>query len=174
MRRVTPIALTNVAWQLYVNNASELLGQAPTRGVDRCSSKLSDYAKYTASLAEFQSKDETDARSSLRRPGPHLRHLFFSILISESPGVILRIAEGSDLDVISAPAGKSRAAVVSGNLDVWRNAILTFCDASAPKTVRELFNDVKAMLDQLGLADIFHGYSSVNQRDGTFALEYKP
>jgi hypothetical protein len=174
MRRVTPIALTNVAWQHYVNSSTELLGRAPTSGVDRCSSKLSDFAKYTASLAEFVSKEEVDARRVLRRPGPHLRHTFYSVLISESPGVVLKIAEGSDLDVISAPAGKSRAAVVSGNLDCWRNAVLTFCNPATPKTVRELFNEVKTMFDQLGLADIFHGYSTVNQRDGTFALEYKP
>ena len=88
--------------------------------------------------------------------------------------MILKIAEGSDLDVISAPAGKSRAAVVSGTLNEWRDAVIVFCEPGTPKTIRELFNDVKAMLDQLGLADIFHGYSAVSQRDGTFALEYKP
>ncbi len=174
MSRVIPIALTNVAWQHYLNNAAELLGCSPSRGVDRCTSRLSDLAKYTASLAEFQAKEELDPRRTLRRPGPYLRHTFYSILISESPSVILRISEGSDLDVISAQAGKDRVAIVSGTLDKWRNAVIMFCSPDAHKVTRELFNEIKAMFDQLGLADIFHGYSATSQKDGTFALEYKP
>lgn len=174
MRRVTPIALTNVAWQLYVNNASELLGQAPTRGVDRCSSKLSDYAKYTASLAEFQAAKELDPKQTLRRPGPYLRHTFYSILISETPSTVLRISEDTDLAVLSTQIEKKRAAIVSGNLEQWRNAVIVCCDPAAGKTIRELFFDVKSMFDQLGLSDLWFNYSTRQQKDGVPGLEYHP
>ena len=174
MSRVTPIALTRIAWQHYVDLVEKELGHAPSRGVDHCASPLSDFAKYTASLAEFQTQKELDPKQVLRRPGPHLRHTFYSILVTEPPTVILRISEGSDLDVISAPAGKNRMAVVSGTLDKWRDAIIIFCTPESSANIRGLFNEIKSLFDQLGLADIFYGYGGRTLPDGTVALEYKP
>jgi len=174
MGRVTPLALTMVNWQHFVDLANAGLGHSPSCGIDHCTSPLSDYAKYSASLLEFQAGKELDPKRSLRRPGPHLRHTFYSILITEPHGTVLRISEGTDLDVISTPAGKNRMAVISGTLNVWRDAILIFLTPENPTSIRGLFNEVKAMFGQLGLADIFFDYATVDCHDGTYALEYKP
>jgi hypothetical protein len=174
MNRVTPITVSAVNWQQYVDTAAELLGHAPSRGVDASPSKLSDFAKYTASLAEFAAKRELDPRGVLRRPGSHLRHLFFSVMVCEKHATILRIAEDESLAVISSSAGKERAAILSGTLSEWREAVIAFCDKDSPRDLRELFNEVKRMFDHIGLRDIWHGYQQRKLPDKTYHLEYKP
>ena len=87
---------------------------------------------------------------------------------------MLRIAEGTGLDVISSKAKKKRIALVSGNLQEWRDAIIVFCKKDGSSNLRWIFNEIKFRLGQIGLADIFHGYETHNLQDNTFYLEYKP
>lgn len=171
--RVAPIALTNVAWQQYLQVCSEILGRSPARGVDASPSKLSDLAKYAASLAEFKAGKAVDAKAQLRRPGPYFQHLFFSFMILSSNSVILEIAENTSLDTISAKADKQRLAIVSGNLGEWREAVLTCCSENAPKRLRALFNQVKALFEKLGFGDVWHDYRQKSSSDGTLIVEPK-
>jgi hypothetical protein len=176
MPRVTPIAVSTVAWQQYIDTAAMLLGHAPSRGVDASPSKLSDFAKYVASLAEFTAKKELDPRTVLRgeQSGPQLHHLFFSIMVCEKHATILKIAEAAGLSVLSASTGKERAAVISGTLAAWRDAVIIFCDRNASCDLRELFNEVKRMFDRIGLSDIWYKYKHRGLSDDTYYLEYRP
>lgn len=174
MNRVIPIAVSAVNWQQYIDTAADLLGHAPSRGVDTSRSKLSDFAKYAASLAEFSAKQELDPRGVLRRPGPHLRHLSFSVMVCEKHSTILRIAEDGGLAVISSPLKKERAAVISGTLAQWREAVIVFCQRDTPRELRELFNEVKRMFDSIGLSDLWHDYRRQGLPDETYFLEFKP
>lgn len=171
--RVIPIAITNVAWQQYLNTVTELLGKSPSRGVDSCSAKLSDFAKYTASLAEFQMGQELDAKRILRTRGPWLQHTFYSFLILTSNTMILKVAEATDLSILSTKADTYRLALVSGTLDKWRDAVILFCDKSGSKRLRLIFNQIKRAFDQLGLQDVFFEFSLRDAGDGTFLLENK-
>jgi hypothetical protein len=175
MSRVIPIAASAVNWQLYIDTAADWLGHAPSRGVDASSSRLSDFAKYTASLVEFSTKQEIDPRGVLRgRPGPQLHHTFFSVMVREKHATILRIAEAAGLSVLSSSTGRERAAIVSGTLAAWRDAVIVFCHKDTPRDLRELFNEVKRMFDHIGLADIWHDYKRRGLPDKTYYLEYKP
>jgi hypothetical protein len=176
MNRVIPIAASAVNWQLYIDTATAWLDHAPSRGVDASSSRLSDFAKYLASLAEFSAKRELDPRATLRAglPGPQLHHLHFSVMVCEKHAVILQIAEAAGLSVMSAPTGKERAAVISGTLAAWRDAVIVFCSKEARPDLRELFNEVKRMFDHIGLGDIWHTYKRRGLPDKTYYLEYKP
>jgi hypothetical protein len=173
MARIVPLAVVNVAYENYLSTVTKLTGRTPSKGIDSCQSTLSDFAKYSASLAEFHLKRELDPKQALRRPGPWLRHTFFSILLLESPMLLLRLSEATDLDVLSTKGNDGYVAIVSGNLEVWRNAVITCCQLDVLLSLRSLFNEVKSMFEQIGLADIWFGFSSQGLPDGTFFLEYK-
>jgi len=172
--RVIPIALPQVAWEQYLSEIRDMCGRSPASGVDACTSNLSNFAKYTASLAEFQAGKEMDAKPALRRPGPWLQHTFFSFLILTSNANVLRVSESTNLDVISAKAGKQRAAVVSGNLSQWREAVILFCNRESPERLRRMFNEIEYRFEQLGLADLWNDYRRDNLSDSTFYLTYDP
>jgi hypothetical protein len=172
--RVIPIALTNVAWQQYLTICKDILGHSVSRGVDSSTSKLSDYAKYVASLAEFQAGAEYPVKDALRRFGPHLHHIFVSFIVLSSNSVILQISEGSDLSVLSTKAEKQRLAIISGNLEEWRNAVVTFCVKEYSSRLRHIFNEIYFCFKQLGLEDVWKDYRSEKQKDETFYLTYDP
>lgn len=165
--RVIPITISNVDWQNYLDITSELLGHSVSKGVDTCGpSKLSDCAKYIASLAEFAVGKEVDAKSALRNQGPALRHISLSFLIS-SP-FIREIGEASGLDILSNGAD---VAIVTGTLRDWREATIMLCNRNQPERLRWIFNEVKRVFDQLGLPDLFFEFNLRDCRDGTFYLE---
>jgi len=171
--QVIPISLSNVAWQQYLSSTSEWLGHCPSKGVDACPSKLSDFAKYTASLGEFQSGHALNAKRTLRTRGPWLQHTFYSFLIMTSGPIILRVAESTDLNVISTKALTGRASIISGTLDKWRDAIILCCQEDTPKRLRFIFNTIKKAFDQLGLQDVFFEFNLRDAGDGTFLLEHR-
>lgn len=172
--QVIPIGLTQIAWEHYLNSVRDITGRSPASGVDACTNKLSDFAKYTASLAEFQAGKETDAKASLRRPGPFLQHSFVSFLILTSNANILRISEGTDLDVLSTKVKRKRAAIVSGRSIDWREAVIVFCTKDTPLSLRKIFNEIKWRFEQLGLQDMWSGYRTDTLQDSTFYLTYNP
>lgn len=172
--KVIPITVCSVAWQQYLTTIAEWLGQPPSRGLDVCPSKLSNFARYTASLGEFEAQQELDPKRTLRKTeGPWLRHTFYSFLILTSEETILKMAETTDLDIISVKAEEGRVAVVSGTLDTWHRAVILMCREIVPRRSRLLFNVIKGMFDNIGLRDIWFDYRESGILDGTFLLEYK-
>lgn len=171
--RVIPIAILSIDWQRYLSTSSEWLDHPPSKGVDSCPSRLSDIAKYVASLGEFLAGKETNAKRVLRERGPWLQHVFFSFMILTSERAILRIAETTDLHVLSSQVEEGRGAVVSGTLDRWKDAVVLCCGEHSTKRVRLLFNEVKRVFDHVGLQDVFFDFSIKDAGDGTFLLEHK-
>lgn len=172
--QVIPITICNVAWQQYLSSTSEWLGQPPSRGIDASGSKFCDFAKYTASLGEFEAQRILDPKRTLRSEGPWLRHTFYSFLILTSEQTILKVAETTDLDVISVGSEDGRVAVVSGNLKSWKDAVIVMCREEVSKRSRALFNTIKEMFDNIGLADIWFDYRASSNQDSTFLLRYDP
>lgn len=173
--RVVPIALSQVAFSDYLSVSTELLGRSPATGVDRCPAQLSNIAKYTASLCELQAGKVIDSKEALRSRGPWFRHSFYSFLILSSDSVVLRVAESTSLDLISAKAeDEGRVAIFSGNLEDWRDAVIVCCAPSVPKRLRFLFNIIKQAFGTLGLDDIWYDYRTEKHQDGTLYLRYSP
>jgi hypothetical protein len=171
--QVIPITICNIAWQQYLSMISDWLGHPPSRGIDSSSSKLSPIAKYTASLAEFEAGQELDPKRTLREQGPWLRHTFFSFLILTSESTILKVAEITDLDILSVQSEDGRAAVISGTLDAWRTAVILCCRSTMTRRTRLLFNVIKQTFDHIGLSDLWFEYRATKHQDQTFLLEYK-
>ena len=171
--QVIPITVCNVAWQQYLSSISDWLGQPPSRGVDACASPLTDLAKYTASLAEFEAGCELDPKRTLRERGPWLRHTFFSFLILTSNDTILKVAETTDLDVLSTKVEEGRGAVVSGTLEAWREMVILGCRESSTRRMRFLCTTIKQTFDRIGLSDIWFEYRTSRHADSTLLLTYQ-
>lgn len=172
---VIPAIISNVNWTVYLDTTQELLGHNPARGCDASTSKLSEFAKFTASLAEFKLKTELNAKQTLRTPGPHLNFSFYGFLILSSGSTILDLSESVDLEILSSQTiEKGRLAIVAGTLRQWRDAVIVCCQPQQKERLRRIFNKIKSLFDQLGLSDIWFEYSTHNLKDGTFYLEFKP
>lgn len=171
---VLPLAFSSVNWQQYLKEVKRAVGRAPCTGVDMSATELSDLAKYTASLAEFHNVANTDITRALARPGPHLRHTFYSFLSVTSNSVALYVAEGTDLDVLSTEHEDTRVLIMSGNLQVWKDSVLVCLDQNAPRRVREVFTIIRSYFTELGLDLVWSEYRKKPMPDSTYFLEYKP
>ena len=173
---VNPLLASNIAWIAYLNDTSNLIGRSPTLGIDNSNLKLSDYARFLASLGELQSGKEQKPLDILRSQSNPLKHLFFGFLISGSSSLIFRIMELTDLDVTTARGkNKGRVAVVTGNLKQWKDAIIVCLDQKLIKNyeLRWVFNQCLDFLYVAGLRNIFDDYRKSGLEDQTYLLEYK-
>ncbi len=173
---VKPLLAPNIAWVTYLKDVAELAGHSPTRGLDASNLKLSDYARFLASLGEFQSCKALKPFDTLKSNNHLLRHLFFGFLISGSSSLIFRIMELTDLDVTTARGkDKIRIAVVTGDLKKWKDAIIICLDKSLIKNfeLRWVFNQCLDFLYAAGLRNIFDDYRKSGLEDRTYLLEYK-
>ena len=173
---VKPLLLSNLDWINFIKNVAVLTGHSPSRGIDSSKLKLGDYARFIAALGEFQSGKEQNPLDTLRNNDHLLRHLFFGFLVSGSTSLIYRIMELTDLNVTSAKAkDKGRVAVVTGNLQQWKAAIITCLDSSLIKNfeLRWAFNGCLDVFYAAGLRNIFDSYRKKGLEDQTYLLEYK-
>lgn len=170
---VLPIGLTVIDFQSYLKEVKRAVGRAPCVGIDTNGTNLKDLAKYTASLAEFQDSSNTNTSRTLSRPGAHLKHTFFSFLIVSTNSVTRYITENTDLDIITSREDDVCVLVASGNLQVWKNAVVICLDKNTTKRVRETFTLIRSFFTQFGLDSIWSEYRRKTMPDTTYFLEYK-
>lgn len=173
---VNPLLASNVAWAAYLNDIATLTGRSPTSGLDSSNLKLKDAARFIASVGEFQSGKEQKPLEVLRNHTNPLKHVFFGFLISGSTSLIFRILELTDLDVTSARGkDKGRVAVITGNLQQWKDAIITCLDKQLIRNyeLRWVFNQCLDFLYSAGLRNVFDNYRKSGLEDHTYLLEYK-
>lgn len=153
-----------------------MTGRSPARGLDSSNLKLSDYARFLVSIGEFQSGKEQTPLDILREESNPLKHLFFGFLISGSTSLIFRIMELTTLEVTTARGlDKIRAAIVTGTLGQWKDAIVACLDQRMVHNfeLRWTFNQCLDFLHAAGLRAIFDNYRRKGLDDRTFLLEYK-
>lgn len=173
---VIPLLASSVNWATFIKNVAELVGRSPVSGIDNSRIKLGDYARFVATLGEFQSGKEQDALAILRENDYLLKHLSFGFLISGSVSLIFRIMELTDLNVLTTKgSNKTRVAVVSGTVLEWKNAIINCLDQKLISNyeLRWVFNQCLDYLCQAGLRNIFDNYRKKGLEDQTYLLEYK-
>jgi hypothetical protein len=65
------------------------------------------------------------------------------------------------------------AAIVTGTLAQWRDAVKAGTTANAEHNIRECFNQILAVFDKLGLKSVWNDFTARPVKDGTFLLEDK-
>lgn len=176
MPGIKPILISNFAWTDFLKEAMTLCGHSPTQGIDSYSYSLKDYARLIAIFGEFRDGKECDPKQILYSAGDILSHLHFGFLIDGSANLIYQIMELTDLKIISTrlKEKKGRAAIVSGTLKQWKDAIINIL--STNKRNQELRWVLSQCLDffyQLGLHDIWHNYRKRSLSDRIYLLEEK-
>lgn len=174
---VKPILVSNFAWTEFLKNVAELCSHSPIQGIDSYQYQLKDYARLIAVLGEFRSGKECDPKQILYSAGDLLSHLHFGFMISGSSGLIYQIMELTDLKIISTrlKEKRGRAAIVSGTLRQWRDAIINILlnDNNNNRELRWAFSQCLNFFSHLGLNDIWHDYRKLTSKDQIYLLERK-
>lgn len=173
---VIPIMVPHFAWTDFLKDVASLCGHSPICGVDSYPYKLKDYARLIAVFGEFRNGKSCDPKKTLRSSDDLLQLLHFGFVIHGSTGLIFRIMELTDLKIISAKMqGKGRAAIVTGTLKQWQDAVISGLSTTIPKNseLRWVFSQCLDFFEQLGLQDIWYDYRKRALQDQTYLLEAK-
>ena len=174
---VKPILGSNFRWTEFLKDAAELCGHSPIHGIDSYPYELSDYARVIAAFGEFRSSKTCDPKQTLHSAGDLLSHLHYGFLIDGSANLIYQIMELTDLKIISARLKdkKGRAAIVSGTLKQWRDAIINILCTTMRRNseLRWVFGECLDFFCHLGLSDLWHDYRKRSLEDKTYLLEEK-
>jgi hypothetical protein len=166
MLDVIPIARTQVDWHILLSAAKQLLGRSLASGLDARKQQVGDAASYLVALAELE-REGVDVTSVLREAGSLLRNIHYSFLVT---GVNLYwIATTSSLKV----TGTERCAIVSGNLEEWRTAIVNGCTDRSSLEVRMFYDKCLLHFERDGLGQVWNNFAKSTMPDDSFKLEVK-
>lgn len=170
---VKPIIGSTISWTELLKDVAELSGHSPTKGIDSYGYKLSEYARFLSVLGEFRSGKEQDPINTIQNAGDILDHLHFGFLIYGKTSLIFTIMERTDLRIITAKIKGGRAAIVTGTLRQWKNAIINILTNKVSGEVRWVFSYCYDTFQQLGLQGVWHDYRKQQVDKNTYLLEYK-
>jgi len=154
----------------FIGISHKVLGRSPAAAIDACPRKMSEAERFLSCLAALR---DPEARAGLQ---PNLlAHTTFSLFM---------VADERDLlDIIECAAGMPvvftetlgrgvMAAVFTGTLNQWRDAVKAGSNPDAEHTIRHCFNQIYGLFYNEGL----NVWSEFKQRPGpeqTFYLEDK-
>jgi hypothetical protein len=149
----------------------QVLGYSPLRAVDASPRQMSDTEKFLSSLAAFRDQKAPAGFA------PHLlSHVSFSIfLIADDRDMrdILEYCSGMSFITADTLARGVMAAVISGTLAQWRDAVAAGSGRNVESSVRAGFNKIHGLFRGAGL-DVWGDYRTREAADHTLLLEYKP
>ena len=159
---IIPIVAPNINWPSFVSQTNNLVGRSPTRSLDAAGLPVGDQFSFIASLAEFQYA-ASEPWGSVKFSDRILRTLHYAFLCESPIGNIIR--RSTDLDIIT-PEGYDDVFIVSGNLEAFRNAIVSCKDPQ----IRPFMNALYGVFNKAGLIQIFKRWKITNNSDGTFSF----
>lgn len=162
-----------ISWAEFLKDTAALTGYSLTRGIDAYSYKLSDYAKFIASLGEFRFGKQQNPITVIQSANDFLDHLHFGFLIYGTTKLIFTIMEQTDLKIITVKVEKGRAAIVTGTLRQWKNAIINILSSKKNKEACWVFSFCLDTFQQFGLQGIFHNYRKKLVDENVYLLENK-
>lgn len=157
-----------VDFTTLIGLSEQMLGYSPARAADASRRPLSDTERFLSCLAAFK-----DSKAPVGLPPHLLSHILFSVLIAAD--------ERDMLDILGYCAGMSfviadtisrgvQAAVVSGTLAQWRDAVVSGCGATVEGSVRALFNKIHARFEAARL-NVWNDCVRRPSNDQTYLLE---
>jgi hypothetical protein len=133
----------------FLGVSTQALGRSPSSQADASQRQLHDTEKFLSCLAAMKDQNAPVGVS------PHLlAHVSFSVLImSDERDMqdILELCSGMPFVITDTIARSVQAAVVTGNLAQWRDAVLSGCQTHVEATVRALFNRILSLFESVNL-----------------------
>ncbi len=160
-----------VNFRAFLGACLHVLGYSPARAADAAPRDLSEPEKFLSCLAALR---DQKAPASL---APNLlTHISFSVFVVADERDLLDILErcaGMPFVTAETTVRGMTAAVITGTLAQWRDAVASGSVSNVEASVRAGFNKVYGLFCGAGL-NVWGDYRTREAPDRTLLLEYKP
>ena len=149
----------------------QVLGYSPLRAADATFREMSEAEKFLSCLSAIQ-----DSKAAAGFTAYLLSHVSFSLfLVADDRDLLAMLERCSGMAFVTADTVVRgvMAAVVSGTLAQWHDAVVAGSTRASESAVRAGFNKVYGLLRGVGL-DVWSDYRTREAPDHTLLLEYKP
>ncbi len=171
---VALILLTKLDSETFLPLSRKVLGYSPASHADSLTIPLKELAHSVACIASFKHEDNSPLLG-VESPFFNLFHAGFLIAADERDMIeILEFTAMAYTRTETLSRG-IEAAVISGSLPQWRDAVKLSCSLAGPRPprgVRHAFNSVYNILLNNGMQSLFAGLQVTNLQDKTFFLKH--
>ena len=166
------ITQPSVNFDQLIGTCSEALDHNVSAGVDNSIKQLSDAEKYISILLAMKG-----VSSQVHLAPSLLSHISFSVLTAAEDVDMMDMLEscsGMAFVVTETSRRGMLLAVVTGNMQQWRDSIVTGTQHTQP-TIRAGFDCIHNLFVQAGLGSVWNSYQQKQNDDNTYTLiEYHP
>jgi len=161
------IQVPSIDFRTFVGLSHKVLGRSPAASSDACRRELSDAERFLSCLAAMRDEHAPAGLS------PHLlAHVSFSAFIGANERDmldILQLCAGMPFVVVETVLRGVQAAVVTGTLSQWRDAVVSGCGKGVESSVRHCFNKLYGLFTAAGL-NVWSDFQTRQAPDQTFLL----
>ena len=161
------IQVPSIDFRTFIGLSHKVLGRSLAAPSDACRRELSDAERFLSCLAAMRDEQAPVGLS------PHLlKHVSFSAFIGADDRDmldILQLCSGLPFVVVETVVRGVQAAVVTGTLSQWRDAVVSGCSKSIESSVRHCFNKLHGLFTAAGL-NVWNDYQTRPAPDQTFLL----
>ncbi len=152
----------------FLGLSHKMFGYSPAKSADSSRRQLSDSERFLSCLAALY-----DQQAPVSLPPHLLSHVSFSVLLIASDRDLLdalQYCAGMPFVAADTIARGVQAAVVTGTLAQWRDAVISGCQAKVEPTVRILFNKILGIFESNNLR-VWNDCTRKQSTDNTLLLE---
>jgi hypothetical protein len=146
---VFPLAVTQGDLQTLIRVCRDVLGESPTRGLDKSHLTKTDPAAFLSVL-----KMDNQPLDALRHKSTIWDHFSISFVAVVDADILVEIQNETALKVFSRKGRKEYVAILSGTITEWHDAC---CLTSTSPEVSELITTIRGYLKRVGFREIFNG-----------------
>lgn len=165
---IIPIVQPQIDWTAYLMTAQKVLGVSISMDFDRAKIQPSALAFVVSANTLNQQTPASDIDVPATR---HLSYAFLLIALSDSYHDLI---EETSLNLTSSETARPgfRIAIVSGNLEQWKQAVVS-CSNSENPDVRVFADKIRQYFESIRLGGLWTHYTKTKSKDQTLKLEYK-
>ena len=159
-----------IDFRTFLGISHKVLGYSPAQQTDACRRELSDAERFLSCLAALR-----DPQAPVGLPPSLLAHVSFSVFLAADERDmldILQFAAGMPFVTAETLARGVLAAVITGTLGQWRDAVKSGSSPTAEPSVRWCFNKIYGLFNAVGV-NVWGDFRSREAPDQTFFLENK-
>jgi len=167
MPSVVLISVPSIDFRTFIGLSHKVLGRSPAASSDACRRELSDAERFLSCLAALR-----DERAPAGLSPRLLSHVSFSALVGADERDMLDILQccaGCPFVVVETVVRGVQAAVVTGTLSQWRDAVVSGCSKGIESSVRHCFNKLHGLFIAAGL-NVWGDFQTRQAPDQTFLL----
>jgi hypothetical protein len=158
----------NVDFSTFLATAHEMFGYSPSAASDAINKQLSDSERFLSCLSAMK-----DQNAIVGLPPHLLAHVSFSVLLAANERDILDVLEYCSTMAFTTAETVARgvdAAVITGTLSQWKDAVVAGCSPQVEASVRVLFNKILSLFESQNLS-VWGNCSRKTHQDNTLLLE---